>query len=112
MNKDLVRGYLHAQCLGKGKAVPSQALEQALNLSGNSLRKQVNRLRREGVPIASCSRGYFYAETEEELQRTIRQLQSRIKKIAYAERGLIKAWREQFNNSGQITFPLEGGDTD
>ena len=57
MNKDLVRGYLHAQCLGKGKAVPSQALEQALNLSGNSLRKQVNRLRREGVPIASCSRG-------------------------------------------------------
>lgn len=66
MNKDLVRGYLHAQCLGKGKAVSSQALEQDLNLSGNSLRKQVNRLRREGVPIASsyspCFRLYFACE--------------------------------------------------
>ena len=74
MNKDLVRGYLHAQCLGKGKAVSSQALEQALNLSGNSLRKQVNRLRREGVPIASFKRGYFYAETAGEFYATIREL--------------------------------------
>ena len=74
MNKDLVRAYLHAQCLGKGKALPSQALEQALNLSGNSLRKQVNRLRQEGVPIASCKRGYFYAETAGEVAATIQEL--------------------------------------
>ena len=74
MNKDLVRAYLHAHCLGKRKALPSQALEQALNLSGNSLRKQVNRLRREGVPIASFKRGYFYAETAGEFYATIREL--------------------------------------
>ena len=74
MNKDLVRAYLHAHCLGKGKALPSQALEQALNRSGSSLRKQVNRLRREGVPIASCKRGYFYAETAGEVYATIREL--------------------------------------
>lgn len=91
MNKDLVRGYLHAQCLGKGKAVPSQALEQALNLSGNSLRKQVNRLRREGVPIASCSRGYFYAETAGEVYATIRELKKMRSGLDAAIAGLEQA---------------------
>ena len=54
----------------------------------------------------------FYAETEEELQRTVRQLRSRIKKIAHAERGLAKAL-EAFSDSGQITLDMEdaGGDT-
>ena len=33
----------------------------------------------------------YYAETKEELDRTIRQLRSRISKIAEAERGLVKA---------------------
>ena len=61
-------------------------------------------------PICSSDSGYYYADTEEELQRTIRQLRSRIKKIAHAERGLTKAL-EQFTDSGQISLPLEGGDT-
>ena len=62
------------------------------------------------IPICSSDSGYYYADTEEELRRTIRQLRSRIKKIAHAERGLTKAL-EQFTDSGQISLPLEGGDT-
>ena len=91
MNKDLVRAYLHAHCLGKGKALPSQALEQALNLSGNSLRKQVNRLRREGGPIASCKRGYFYAETAGEVYATIRELKKMRSGLDAAIAGLEQA---------------------
>ena len=70
----------------------------------------INSLRGDGIPICSSDSGYYYADTEEELRRTIRQLRSRIKKIAHAERGLTKAL-EQFTDSGQISLPLEGGDT-
>ena len=97
---------------GEACAVSSRELERVFDIRGPDLRRIINRLRGEGHPICSFDYGYYYAETEEELQRTIRQLQSRIKKIAHAERGLIKALREQFTDSGQITFPLAGGDKD
>lgn len=71
----------------------------------------INSLARGRHPhFGSSDAGYYYAGTEEELRRTIRQLRSRIKKIAHAERGLTKAL-EQFTDSGQISLPLGGGDT-
>ncbi|MPN57281.1 hypothetical protein SDC9_204975 [bioreactor metagenome] len=47
------------------------------------------------------------AATEDELNRTIRQLTSRIKKISEAQRGLIKA-RVLYSDDGQTRLPLEG----
>ena len=73
-------------------------------IRGPDLRRTINCLRGDGIPICSSDSGYYYADTEEELQRTIRQLRSRIKKIAHAERGLTKAL-EQFTDSGQISLP-------
>lgn len=96
---------------GELQVVSSRELETTFGLRGPELRQQINGLRGEGWAICSTDKGYFYAATEEELRRTIRQLRSRIKKIAHAERGLTKAL-EQFTDSGQIAFPLEGGDSD
>lgn len=96
---------------GERNIVSSRELETAFQIRGPELRTVINAERGKGFPICSTDKGYFYAETEEELQRTIRQLRSRIKKIAHAERGLTKAL-EQFSDSGQITFPLSGGDKD
>ena len=96
---------------GERNIVSSRELEVAFQIRGPELRSVINAERGKGFPICSTDKGYFYAETEEELQRTIRQLRSRIKKIAHAERGLTKAL-EQFSDSGQITFPLAGGDKD
>ena len=45
-----------------------------------------------------------------ELRRTIRQLRSRIKKIAFAERGLSRTLPD-YEDTGQLSLPLEGGDT-
>ena len=95
---------------GELRVVPSRELEAAFQIHGPDLRRTINCLRGDGIPICSSDSGYYYADTEEELQRTIRQLRSRIKKIAHAERGLTKAL-EQFTDSGQISLPLEGGDT-
>ena len=95
---------------GSGKGRISRELEAAFQIRGPDLRRLINSLRGDGVPICSSASGYYYAGTEEELRRTIRQLRSRIKKIAHAERGLTKAL-EQSIDSGQISLPLEGGDT-
>lgn len=101
--------HLETYHCGENRAVSSRELERAFSIRGPGLRRIINRLRGDGIPICSFDYGYYYAETEQELQRTIRQLRSRIKKIAHAERGLTKALA-QFTDSGQITFPLEGGD--
>lgn len=107
----LIAEHLKEYHCGEQSVVSSRELEATFQIRGPDLRRIINRLRGDGVPICSSDSGYYYASTEEELQRTIRQLRSRIKKIAHAERGLTKAL-EQFSDSGQITFPLSGGDKD
>ena len=48
----------------------------------------VNELRSAGVPICSDRNGYYIAKSREELDRTIVQLKSRVKKIQSAIDGL------------------------
>lgn len=105
----LIAEHLKTYHCGESAIISSRELEYAFRIRGPDLRRIVNRLRGDGVPICSTDKGYFYANTEQELLHTIRQLRSRIRKIAYAERGLTKAL-EQFADSGQITLPLDGGD--
>lgn len=91
MNKDIVCAYLDANCAGKKKVIPSQRLEQELNMSGNEIRKQINALRREAVPIASNGGGYFYAENAAEVYATIRSLQKMRRGLDAAIAGLEQA---------------------
>ena len=101
--------YLKACHCGEQAAVTSRELEGVFRIRGPDLRRAINRLRGDGVPICSFDSGYYYAATEEELRHTIRQLRSRIKKIAYAERGLTKAL-VQYEDTGQLSLLPEGGD--
>ena len=55
------------------------------------MRKRINRLRRKGVPIASSSRGYFYAETAGEVYATIRELKKMRSGLDAAIAGLEQA---------------------
>ena len=48
----------------------------------------VNELRNAGVTICSDRNGYYIAKSREELDRTIVQLKSRVKKIQSAIDGL------------------------
>ncbi len=74
MKKDELREHLSRNCLGRGQATGGKQLRRTLHTSENELRRAVNRLRREGVPIASDQTGYFYAETAGEVYATIRGL--------------------------------------
>ena len=91
MNKEKVYGYLCAYCIGRKHVTSSQALEKLMNISGNELRKQVNALRREGVPIASSGEGYFCAENAAEVYATIRSLEKMRRGLDAAIAGLEKA---------------------
>ena len=91
MNAEMLKNHLKANCLGRGKTVSGSSLEHTLHISGNELRRQVNRLRRDGVPFAGCRDGYFYAANAGEVYATIRQLRRMEQGLAAAIQGLEQA---------------------
>lgn len=91
---------------GESNSISSRELERIYGVRGTTIRQMVNRLRIKGVPICSCDVGYYYAETEEEVSRTIRQLRSRIAKIAEAERGLAQSIQNLPNQ--MVIQPIAG----
>ena len=108
MLKSELAGYMEIFHCGEQYAAVSRELEMAFGIKGAELRALINALRRDGVPICSNEKGYFYAETDAELLRTIRHMSSRIAGISGAIRGLKKA-RIRFN-PGQTSLPMGGGD--
>lgn len=106
INKILAE-YLDQYHKGEVNAVTSR---YAFGMRGSELRRAVNALRVERIPICSFEGGYYYAATSEEIRRTALQLQSRVNKIAAAARGMIGALPD-YEDTGQLSLPLEGGDS-
>ena len=102
--KDKLKAYLIANCKGRENAMRGKELKIALNLSGTDLQKLVNRLRRDGVPIASSRDGYFYAQNAAEVYSTIRQLNNMIRGLEAAVRGL-EAALEKFQKTEEGSAP-------
>lgn len=72
-------------CYGESNAIPGRDLVKLLGLHDlRELTQMIEKARRNGVPIcASCSdpRGYYIAETPEELERYLRSLDRRLSNI-------------------------------
>lgn len=78
---------------GESNRITSNEISRLTNIRGATIRKIVNDSRANFIPIASDSEGYFMAETPEELDHTIAQINSRIHKMIQAREGLKKAQR-------------------
>ena len=91
MASEQLKNHLKNNCHGRRNAVKSLELESALNVSGNELRRQVNRLRRNRVPICSGPEGYFYAKNAGEIYTTIRSLKDMMHGLSQAIDGLEAA---------------------
>ena len=76
---------------GNEHHITSRDLESITNLTGSEIRREVNKLRAEGAPIASDKNGYYIATTQEALTATIKNLQSRRDAMNRAIMGLIDA---------------------
>lgn len=57
MQRETIARYLEEGYQGRKNAISSCALEKALGLSGNELRKKINRLRCDSIPISACRGG-------------------------------------------------------
>lgn len=79
---------------GEVNAIKSPALEKIYHCSGAEIRKQINELRCMGNPICSTRKGYFYASSVQETTTTIKQLESRAKKITEAKNGMLRGVKE------------------
>lgn len=75
---------------GEENAVKSPVLEKCYHCSGAEIRKQINELRCNGIPICSTSKGYFYASSVSEAESTIAQLDSRVRRISAARNGIMR----------------------
>lgn len=91
MTNETIARYLEIGCKGRENVISSRELERALSISGNELRRRINRLRRDTVPIAADQRGYYYAETAAEVYDTIRSMQKMRGGLDAAIAGLERA---------------------
>ena len=91
MTKETIALYLENGFKGRRNVISSRELERVLGISGNELRRRINRLRRDTVPIAADQRGYYFAETAAEVYDTIRSLQKMRGGLDAAISGLERA---------------------
>lgn len=76
---------------GKGNRITSAENSNLTHIKGSTIRHIINNSRAHFFPIASDGKGYFMAESPDELDHTIAQLNSRIHKMIQAREGLKKA---------------------
>ena len=81
--------YLKDYHTGSHKSIHSRELQRLFQIDGRNLRRKINRLRQDGVPICSDNTGYYYAETEQEVRDTVFRLNELSTKICRAKDGLI-----------------------
>nr|WP_326183631.1 hypothetical protein [uncultured Oscillibacter sp.] len=74
MKKEALKNCLYSGHRGRSKAISGDSLRRELHMTEKEMRKCVNRLRREGVPICSDQTGYFYAQSADEVLTTIQFL--------------------------------------
>lgn len=88
-------------CMGQENAITSTQMAAMLNIDRRTVRNAVHSLREKGIAIASSSvgnKGYFIPATQEEANRCISQLKSRIKKISK----IVKALENVNQIDGQM----------
>ena len=77
--------------MGEANAVHSWRLEQFFNVDRSTLQRNINKLRALHVPICSSNSGYFFAQTQDEIDRTLRRMNTSMKTMFQARDGLARA---------------------
>ena len=67
MASEQLKKHLRGNCLGRKNAATYQELAQIFHISEKELQRQVNRLRKNQVPICGGQDGMFYARNAGEL---------------------------------------------
>ena len=84
-----IREHLAKYHVGEANAIHCRELQNMFCLDGRTVRRKINQLRQEGVPICSSQHGYYYADTQAEIHETIHRLNAMVMKISDARSGLL-----------------------
>lgn len=93
---------------GKERAVFSCELERLFSLTGRSLRRIISSLRQEGYPICSDCKGYYYAQTQEEVNSTVSRLNELVTGVSNSRTGLLYARVEPQQMGMEIIIRIGG----
>ena len=83
--------YLQQHHTGGDKAVCSKELERLFSLNGRSIRRIISSLRKDGNPVCSSGRGYYFARTQDEINDTVSRLNELVTGVSNARTGLLYA---------------------
>ena len=89
--KTAICQYLKQYHTGGERAVYSRELQRLFSIDRRGLRRKINSLRQEGHPICSDERGYYYADSQEEINGTVCRLNQMVTKVSNARTGLLYA---------------------
>lgn len=90
-NPSSICEYLRENHRGRKNAVHSRELQRLFSVRGSTLRRNISRLRQIGYPICSDSRGYYYAESQKDINDTIFRLNSLVTGISNSRTGMLYA---------------------
>lgn len=89
--KTAICQYLKKYHTGGERAVYSRELQRLFSIDGRGLRRKINSLRQDGYPICSDERGYYYADSQDEINGTVCRLNQMVTKVSNARTGLLYA---------------------
>lgn len=89
---------------GENNAVHGAELARYVNMDARELRQAIEKLRRNGVIIASSQKGYYYPANTGELAAFVRKEERRARSVFYtlrAARQLLKQPTKEENKDGK-----------
>jgi hypothetical protein len=98
MNDELRLDLLRLLQVGEANAITASSLSESLGLDDGITSETVRlelikpMIEENGIPIGSCSKGYFILETKEELSASVDDLNRRIRGMENRKRGLRRGW--------------------
>lgn len=83
----------------RDNAISSQALADYTGLKPTTVRDAIKEIRREyGVPVVSCTAGYYVVDSREEFERQLDRIDAEIQTRRETKRELTAAWNQ--HNTG------------
>lgn len=83
--------YLRLYHSGREKAVHSVEIQRVFRIDGRTVRRNISKLRQSGFPICSDDAGYYFADSQREINGTVRRLNALLTRVSNARNGLLYA---------------------
>lgn len=82
--------YLKKYHVGKENAIICKDLKRIFRVSEETVRYNVSVLRKDGIPICSCSFGYYYPETHSDVVETVSRFNKYLLTLSATNASLLK----------------------